>query len=84
MEKHIFKIDDKNPLYKKLIKLPTAYYIVKENGNVNTVSSHIGTVEVGNINDLKLKEQGDEIVLFTNNSPLKLNGTDFIIEQKLS
>ncbi|WP_264730035.1 hypothetical protein [Wolbachia endosymbiont (group B) of Episyrphus balteatus] len=82
MEKHIFKIDDKNPLYKKLIKLPTAYYIVKENGNVNTVSSHIGTVEVGNINDLKLKEQGDEIVLFTNNSPLKLNGTDFIIEQK--
>ncbi|WP_353281623.1 hypothetical protein [Wolbachia endosymbiont (group B) of Horisme vitalbata] len=58
------------------------YYIVKENGNVNTVSSHIGTVEVGNINDLKLKEQGDEIVLFTNNSPLKLNGTDFIIEQK--
>ncbi|MBS9531594.1 hypothetical protein [Wolbachia endosymbiont of Rhagoletis cerasi] len=82
MEKHIFKIDDKNPLYKKLIKLPTVYYIVKENGNVNTVSSHIGIVEVGNINDLKLKEQGDEIVLFTNNSPLKLNGTDFIIEQK--
>ncbi|MFP3023473.1 MAG: hypothetical protein ACEY3K_11475 [Wolbachia sp.] len=58
------------------------YYIVKENGNVNTVSSHIGTVEVGNINDLKLKEQGNEIVLFINNSPLKLNGTDFIIEQK--
>uniref|UniRef100_UPI00333F8110 hypothetical protein n=1 Tax=Wolbachia endosymbiont (group B) of Pilophorus perplexus TaxID=3066160 RepID=UPI00333F8110 len=82
MEKHIFKIDDKNPLYKKLIKLPTVYYIVKEKGNVNTVSSHIGIVEVGNINDLKLKEQGDEIVLFTNNSPLKLNGTDFIIEQK--
>ncbi len=39
MEKHIFKIDDKNPLYKKLIKLPTAYYIVKENGNVNRLLS---------------------------------------------
>ncbi|WP_375604406.1 hypothetical protein NOX90_02510 [Wolbachia endosymbiont of Anurida maritima] len=81
-QEHIFEINDKNPLHKKLIKLPTAYYIVKENGNVNTVSSHIGTVEVGNISDLKLKEQGDEIVLFTNDSPLKLNGTDFIIAQK--
>lgn len=82
MEKHIFKIDDKSPLYKKLIKLPTAYYIVKEDGNVNIVSSHIGKVEIGNINDLKLKKQGNEIVLFENNSSLKLNGTDFTIEQK--
>ncbi|RDD34184.1 hypothetical protein Wcon_01755 [Wolbachia endosymbiont of Cylisticus convexus] len=76
MEKHIFKIDDKNPLYKKLIKLPTAYYIVKENGNVNTVSSHIGTVEVANINDLKLKKQGDKIFLYEGNLPLQAEKFD--------
>ncbi|MGL9759482.1 MAG: hypothetical protein ACR5LA_12400 [Wolbachia sp.] len=82
MEQHILRIDDKDLLYKKLIKLPTTYYTLEKNGNVCTVHSHGGTVEVGDINDLKLQKQGDEIVLCTGDSPLKLNCKDFVIEQK--
>ncbi|NSX83939.1 hypothetical protein GOM44_07450, partial [Wolbachia endosymbiont of Atemnus politus] len=70
-----FRIDSK--LYKKLIKLPTAYYRLKKNGNVYTINSHLGTAEVGDISDLKLRKQGDEIVLYKGNSPMKLNGKDF-------
>ncbi len=44
MEKHIFKIEDKNPLYKKLIKLPAEYYILNKNSKV--IHSHIGPIKV--------------------------------------
>lgn len=74
MEKHIFKIEDKNPLYKKLIKLPTEYYILNKNSKV--IHSHIGTIKVENINDLKLKKQGDKISLYEGNLPLQAERSD--------
>ncbi|WP_264328878.1 hypothetical protein [Wolbachia endosymbiont (group A) of Andrena hattorfiana] len=78
-----FRIDNKDPLYKKLIKLPTAYYRLEINNNKYTIHSHIGTAELGDtINDVKLQRQGDEIVLCTEDSALKLNGGNFVIEQE--
>ncbi|WP_265027058.1 hypothetical protein [Wolbachia endosymbiont (group A) of Bombylius major] len=80
-------MDNKDPLYKKLIKLPTTYYILKKNGNGYTIDSHIGTAEVGDtISDLKLQKQGNEIVLYKRNSPLKVKKgnkeQNLIIEQE--
>lgn len=89
MEKHIFKIEDKNPLYKKLIKLPDEYYILNKNSKV--IHSHIGTIKVENINGLKLKKQGDKIFLYEGNLPLQAERSDesgnsikedLIVEQK--
>lgn len=40
MGQYTFRIDNKDPLYKKLIKLPTAYYRLKNNGNGYTIYSH--------------------------------------------
>ncbi|WP_395460892.1 hypothetical protein [Wolbachia endosymbiont (group B) of Ablattaria laevigata] len=74
MEKHIFKIEDKNPLYKKLIKLPAEYYILNKNSKV--IHSHIGTIKVENINSLKLKKQGDKISLYEGNLPLQAERSD--------
>ncbi|WP_264336544.1 MULTISPECIES: hypothetical protein [unclassified Wolbachia] len=74
MEKHIFKIEDKNPLYKKLIKLPAEYYILNKNSKV--INSHIGTIKVENINGLKLKKQGDKISLYEGNLPLQAERSD--------
>ncbi|WP_349967668.1 hypothetical protein [Wolbachia endosymbiont of Armadillidium arcangelii] len=92
MEKHIFKIDDKNPLYKKLIKLPTTYYKLESNGNGYTIHSHIGTADLGTtIRDVELRWENNTIVLYKGNSPLKarrydennrLVEEDFIIEQE--
>ncbi|BET29923.1 MULTISPECIES: hypothetical protein [Wolbachia] len=74
MEKHIFKIEDKNPLYKKLIKLPAEYYILNKNSKV--INSHIGTIKVEDINGLKLKKQGDKISLYEGNLPLQAERSD--------
>ncbi|BET35484.1 MULTISPECIES: hypothetical protein [Wolbachia] len=74
MEKHIFKIEDKNPLYKKLIKLPAEYYILNKNSKV--IHSHIGTIKVEDINGLKLKKQGDKISLYEGNLPLQAERSD--------
>jgi len=74
MEKHIFKIEDKNPLYKKLIKLPAEYYILNKNSKV--IHSHIGTIKVENINGLKLRKQGDKISLYEGNLPLQAERSD--------
>ncbi len=87
MGQYTFKIDNKDPLYKKLIKLPTTYYILKKNGNVYTIDSHIGTAEVGStISDLKLQKQGNEIALYKRNLPLKVKKgnkeQNLIIEQE--
>ncbi|WP_265015973.1 hypothetical protein [Wolbachia endosymbiont (group A) of Anoplius nigerrimus] len=85
---NIFRIDNKDPLYKKLIKLPTAYYRLEFNNNKYTIRSHIGTAELGDtISDLKLQKLGDEIVLYKGKSPLKVkneNGEEenLIIEQE--
>ncbi|NSX83821.1 hypothetical protein GOM44_06440, partial [Wolbachia endosymbiont of Atemnus politus] len=76
-----FRIDNKNPLYKNLIKLSTAYYRLKENGSGYTIDSHLGMAEVGSISDFKLQKQGGAIVLYEGDSALKLhNGEDFVIE----
>ncbi|WP_353270198.1 hypothetical protein [Wolbachia endosymbiont (group A) of Myopa testacea] len=83
-----FRIDNKDPLYKKLIKLPTAYYRLEINNNKYTIHSHIGTAELGDtISDLKLQKLGDEIVLYKGKSPLKVKNKDgeeenLIIEQE--
>ncbi|WP_241654190.1 hypothetical protein [Wolbachia endosymbiont of Laodelphax striatellus] len=74
MEKHIFKIEDKNPLYKKLIKLPAEYYILNKNSKV--IHSHIGPIKVENINGLKLRKQGDKISLYEGNLPLQAERSD--------
>ncbi|MBR9982930.1 MAG: hypothetical protein MUP48_03255 [Wolbachia endosymbiont of Homalodisca vitripennis] len=87
MKKYTFEIDDKNPLYKKLIELPTTYYRLKHNNNKYTIHSHIGTAELGDdTNGLKLKKQGDKIFLYKGASPLKVHNTngevkDLVIEQ---
>ena len=57
-----------------MIKLPAEYYILNKNNNV--IYSHIGTVEVGNINGLKLKKQGDKISLYEGNLPLQAEKSD--------
>ncbi|MFP3021336.1 hypothetical protein [Wolbachia endosymbiont (group A) of Pogonocherus hispidulus] len=83
-----FRIDNKDPLYKKLIKLPTAYYRLEFNNNKYTIRSHIGTAELGDtISDLKLQKLGDKIVLYKGKSPLKVKNKDgeeenLIIEQE--
>ncbi|WP_338406598.1 MULTISPECIES: hypothetical protein [unclassified Wolbachia] len=84
MGQYTFRIDNKDPLYKKLIKLPTAYYRLKKNGSGYTIYSHNnGTVEIENTDDVELKWDKDKIVLYEGNSALKLqNGEDFTIEQE--
>ncbi len=85
MGQYTFRIDNKDLLYKKLIKLPTAYYRLEHNNNKYTIHSHNnGTVEIENINDVKLKwdKTNDKIFLYEGNSALKLNGKDFVIEQE--
>ncbi len=85
MGQYTFRIDNKDLLYKKLIKLPTAYYRLEHNNNKYTIHSHNnGTGEIENINDVKLKwdKTNDKIFLYEGNSALKLNGKDFVIEQE--
>ncbi|GFR07238.1 col27a1b [Trichonephila clavata] len=83
MGQYTFRIDDKDPLYKKLIKLPTAYYRLEHNDNKHTIHSQLGTVEIENTHDVKLKWENNKIVLYERGSALKLqNGEDFIIEQE--
>ncbi|MFP3031949.1 MAG: hypothetical protein ACEY3M_12760 [Wolbachia sp.] len=78
-----FRIDNKDPLYKKLIKLPTAYYRLKNNGNGYTIYSHNNSaVEIKNARNVKLKWDRDKIFLYEEDSALKLNGQDFVIEQE--
>ncbi|MGL9717153.1 MAG: hypothetical protein ACR5K9_00290 [Wolbachia sp.] len=71
-----FRIDNKDPLYKKLIKLPAAYYRLESNSNGYTIYSHIGTAEVRDTSNLKLQKRGDEIFLWQGGSPLKLSKKD--------
>ncbi|HCE59478.1 MAG TPA: hypothetical protein DEQ74_01425 [Wolbachia sp.] len=83
MEQYTFKVDSKDPLYKKLIKLPTAYYRLKGNSDKYAIESYIGTVEVRNISDVELQKRNDKIVLCKGDLVLKLqNGEDFVIEQE--
>ncbi|MFP3035697.1 MAG: hypothetical protein ACEY3A_01485 [Wolbachia sp.] len=82
MEKYTFRIDNKDPLCKKLIKLPTAYYRLQNNSNGYTIHSDLGMAELGNIHDVKLKQEGDKIVLYKGDLPLKLNDEDFVIKQE--
>ncbi|QOD38468.1 hypothetical protein [Candidatus Wolbachia massiliensis] len=80
MEKYTFRIDNKDPLYKKLIKLPTAYYRLKKNSSGYTIDSHnSGTVKIKSTHDVKLKWENNNIVLKVKE---KDGGTkDYIIEQ---
>ncbi|WCR58319.1 hypothetical protein [Wolbachia endosymbiont of Ctenocephalides felis wCfeJ] len=86
MEQYTFRADNKDPIYKKLLKLPTAYYILKRNGDAYTIESHIGTAKVQNAIDLNLRKKGDKIVLCEKNLPLKAKKgneeKDLIIEQE--
>ncbi|MFP3023376.1 MAG: hypothetical protein ACEY3K_10960 [Wolbachia sp.] len=83
MGQYTLKVDSKDPLYKKLIKLPIEYYRLKQDNNSYTIDSHIGTAEFGNISDIKLQKKGDEIALCKEDSVLKLqNGEDFIIKKE--
>uniref|UniRef100_A0A3B0JC66 Uncharacterized protein n=1 Tax=Wolbachia endosymbiont of Aleurodicus dispersus TaxID=1288877 RepID=A0A3B0JC66_9RICK len=83
MGQYTFKVDGKDPLYKKLIKLPTAYYRLKQDNNSYTIDSHIGTAVLGDISDIKLQKKDDKIVLCKGDSILTLqNGENFIIEQE--
>lgn len=82
MGKYTFRIDSKDQLYKKLIKLPTAYYRLQNNSNGYTIHSHLGMAELGNVHDVKLKQEGDKIVLYKGDLPLKLNDEDFVIKQE--
>ncbi|WP_275602314.1 hypothetical protein [Wolbachia endosymbiont of Onchocerca gibsoni] len=45
----IFKIDNKNLFYKKLIKLSTMYCRLKKNGNICVINLYVGMVEGGTI-----------------------------------
>ncbi|PRD31382.1 UNVERIFIED_CONTAM: col27a1b [Trichonephila clavipes] len=67
------RIDNKDLLYKKLIKLPTAYYRLEYNNNKYTIHSH---------NNGTWDKTNDKIFLYEGNSALKLNGKDFVIEQE--
>lgn len=78
-----FKIDNKDPLYRKLMKLPTAYYRLKDNGNGYTIySQNNGTVKIKDTRNVQLKWENDKVVLYEGGSALKLNGQDFVIEQE--
>lgn len=68
--------------YKKLISLPTASYFLEKNGNNGYVIHTLnGNVEIKNKDKLKLKWENGKIVLYDEDSALKLNGKNFIIEQ---
>ncbi|MDG7056589.1 MAG: hypothetical protein LKM43_00305 [Wolbachia endosymbiont of Penenirmus auritus] len=82
MGRYTFRIDNKDPVYKKLIKVPTAYYRLQSNSNGYTIHSHLGMAELGGMHDVKLKQEDDKIVLYKGNLPLKLNGKDFVIKQE--
>ncbi|WP_425384307.1 hypothetical protein [Wolbachia endosymbiont (group B) of Eupithecia inturbata] len=51
MGQYTFKVDGKDPLYKKLIKLPTAYYRLKQDNNSYNLSC-------GLANEVKLRNAG--------------------------
>lgn len=75
MGKYTFKVDNKDSLHKKLIKLPKTYYRLENNGNGYTV--HLqknGTVEIRDISNAQLKwdETSKKIVLYEGNLPLKV------------
>lgn len=84
MTKNTFKIDDN--LYKKLIKLPTGYYRLKVNDGSYIIDSHVGTIKIGNTNNIKLRKKDDKIVLHKGGSPLKVKKDgkeeDFVIQQE--
>jgi len=69
MGQYTFRIDNEDPLYKKLIKLPTAYYRLKKNDNVDIINSHIGTAEVEGCFSCKN---------VTKQIPVKLPGDEFL------
>ncbi len=72
-----FRIDNKDPLYKKLIKLPDKYYKLEHDDNKYTICSHMGTAELGDtIRDVKLKLESNIIVLYKGNSPVKTRRHD--------
>lgn len=68
--------------YKGLIKLPTASYLLEKKAAGGYIIHASGAkVEIEDTNELKLKWENDKVVLYYENSALKLNGQDFIIEQ---
>ncbi|AAW70659.1 hypothetical protein EJB10_02380 [Wolbachia endosymbiont of Brugia malayi] len=72
MKQYTFRIDNKDPLYKKLIKLPTAYYRLKHDGNKHNIHSNNNVIlEIGNnTNGVKLRWENDKIVLHKGSSAL--------------
>lgn len=86
MKEYTLRVDSHSLPYKKLIKLPTAYYRLTSNGEGkgHTLHSHNNPPAVVNINSLKLKWDHDinKIVLYYNDSALKIDGKNFIIEQE--
>lgn len=81
MGKHTFRIDDKDPLYKKLIKLPTTYYKLENNKDGYTVYSHNDvTSKVTDLHNIGLRWENNKIVLKTKD---KDGGKkDYVIEQE--
>ncbi|WP_223158723.1 hypothetical protein [Wolbachia endosymbiont of Pentalonia nigronervosa] len=86
MKEYTLRVDSHDLPYKKLIKLPTTYYRLTSNGEGKgyTIHSHNNPPAVVDINFLKLKWDHDinKIVLYYNDSALKIDGKDFIIEQE--
>ncbi|WP_395463420.1 hypothetical protein [Wolbachia endosymbiont of Cantharis cryptica] len=81
MGKYTFKIDNKDPLYKKLIKLPTTYYKLQNNGDGYTIYSHnSGTSKVKNSRDVKLKWENEKIALKVKEKDG--DEKDYVIEQE--
>ncbi|OWZ25116.1 hypothetical protein CCY16_00889, partial [Wolbachia endosymbiont of Wuchereria bancrofti] len=70
MKQYTLRIDNKDPLYKKLIKLPIAYYRLKHDGNKHNIHSHDNVIlEIGsNTNGVKLRWENDKIVLHKGSS----------------
>ncbi|GFY65514.1 hypothetical protein TNIN_40131 [Trichonephila inaurata madagascariensis] len=62
------------------------YLRLEINNNKYTIHSHIGTVKIKNTNDVKLKWENNNIVLYEGNSPLKVKKgnkeQNLIIEQE--
>ncbi|WP_246198542.1 hypothetical protein [Wolbachia endosymbiont of Ctenocephalides felis wCfeJ] len=63
MEKYTFKIDNKNLLHKKLLKLPTQYFKLSSDDDGYTLYSHNGTSKVRDFHSMKLKWENNQIVL---------------------
>lgn len=86
MKGYTLRVDNQDLPYKKLIKLPAAYYRLTSNGagTEYTLHSHNNPPVVVNPNFLTLKWDHDinKIVLYYNGSALKIDGKDFTIEQE--